>query len=178
MNVSVVHCSSWNMYLADLLSRCFLDFLLVQKDTEQSRIWERLHPALPEYKSLKVLSPAVLRFFLLDWKRRDYCDIYERDTKVSQNARYNKAIDLSELEMLAKTPPEMQFLLILCAGFDLHGRTAVKIDNLEGRLRTINSKLKNTNQPELREVLAKLATNKSFSAELINLIRHRMDCKA
>ena len=93
-NVAVVHCSSRNIYLADLLSRCFLDFFLVQKDTEQSRIWERLHPALPEYKSLKVLSPAVLRFFLLDWKKRDYCDVFERDTKVSQNVRYNKKIDL------------------------------------------------------------------------------------
>ena len=85
---------------------------------------------------------------------------------------------LKELEMLSKTPPEMQFLMILCAGFDLHGRSTVKIDNLEGRLRTINSKLKNTNQPELREVLTKLANNKSFSEELIKLIRDRIDCKA
>ena len=70
-NVSIVHCSSKNMYLADLLFRCFLDFILVQKDGEQSRIWERLHPALPDYKSLKVISPSVLRFFLLDWRKRD-----------------------------------------------------------------------------------------------------------
>ena len=123
------------------MSRSFLDFLLVQKRTDQSKIWEKLSPAIPSCKNLKVLSPAVLRFFLLDWKRKDYCDIYERDTRVSQNARYNKAIDLNELEMLAKIPPELQFLLLLCAGFDLHGRTTVKISNLEGRLRAINSKL-------------------------------------
>ena len=166
------------MYLSDLLSRCFLDFILVQKDTEQSKIWEHLHPALQEYKSLKVLSPSVLRFFLLDWKKRDYCDVFERDAKVTQNVRYNKTIDLNELQMLAKTPPEMQFLMILCAGFDFQGRSTVKIANFEARLKTINNKLKNTDQPELREVLTKLATNKTFSEELIKVIRDRMDCKA
>ena len=127
---------------------------------------------------LKVLSPAVLRFYLLDWKRKDYCDIFERDSRVSQNARYNKATDFNALEMLAKTPPELRFLLLLCAGFDLHGRTTVKISNLEGRLRTINSRLKNVNQPELREVLKKLASDKNFSAELMDLIRERMDSRA
>ena len=97
---------------------------------------------------------------------------------MSQNARYNKAIDLNELEMLAKTPPELRFLLLLCAGFDLHGRTSVKISNLEGRLRTINSKLKNVNQPELREVLKKLASDDNFSTELMDLIKERMDDRA
>ena len=76
---------------------------------------------------------------------------------------------------MAKTPPELQFLMILCSGFDLHGQSTVKIENLEARLRTINAKLKGTNQPELREVLTKLANNTSFSDELIKLIKDRMD---
>ena len=160
------------------LSRSFLDFLLVQKKTDQSKVWEKLSPAVPSCNSLKVLSLAILRFYLLDWNRKDYCDIYERDTRVSQNSRYNKEIDLDKLEALAKTPPELRFLLLLCAGFDLHRRTSVKISNLEGRLRTISSKLKNVNQPELREVLKKLASDDSFSTELIDLIKERMDERA
>ena len=62
-NVTIVHCSSKHMYLADLLSRCFLDFIMTQEDSEQSKIWEKMHPALPDYKSLKVIPPSVLRFF-------------------------------------------------------------------------------------------------------------------
>ena len=104
---------------------------------------------------MKVISPSVLRFFLLDWRKRDYTDVFERQTKVTQNVRYDKAIDVNELQKLAKTPPELQFLMILCSGFDLHGRSTVKIENLEARLRTINAKLKGTNQPELRDVLTK-----------------------
>ena len=60
----------------------------------------------------------------------------------------------------------------------MHGRTSVKISNLEGRLRTISNKLKNVNQPELREVLKKLASDDSFSTELMDLIKERMDERA
>ena len=97
---------------------------------------------------------------------------------MTQNVRYDKAIDVNELQKLAKTPPELQFLMILCSGFDLHGWSTVKIENLEARLRTINAKLKGTNQPEMRDVLTKLASNTPFSDELLKLIRDRLDFRS
>ena len=54
-NVTIVHCGSKHMYLADVLSRCFLDFVLTTDESEQSMVWAKLQPALPDYNSLKVL---------------------------------------------------------------------------------------------------------------------------
>ena len=112
--------------------------------------------------------------FLLDWQRRDYVDVFERETKVSQHSRYDRTLSVNDLQKLAEMPPELNFLLILCSGFDFHGRSTLKIDNIEARIRTINSKLKGTMQPELRETLTKLANNREFTKELVSLIKGKM----
>ena len=89
---------------------------------------------------------------------------------MSQHSRYDRTVNVNDLQKLAEMPPELNFLLILCSGFDFHGRSTLKIDNIEGRIRTIKSKLKGSMQPELKEILTKLANNRAFSKELINLI--------
>ena len=78
---------------------------MTTEDSEQSKIWAKMHPALPDYKSLKVIPSPVLRFFLLDWRRRDYVDVYERKTKVSQHSRYDRTLSVTDLQKLAEMPP-------------------------------------------------------------------------